>query len=388
MPPADLLKRGAHTMTVCNSCRYCEQYCPVFPAMERRLTFHASDLAYLANLCHNCGECLYACQYAPPHEFGIDVPRTMAELRLQSYEECCWPGPLGRAFRRQGRATALGLAAGFVAILFALTSWFNPSALSPGRTDAAFYAVMPHGVMVGLFGAVGGFVLMALGIALQRFWRAMARSTGTSAVADAWADHRRLGGGSSVPAETPVTIAVVLRAVRDGVALRHLHASGRDCVSGEEVRTPWRRWWHHATVGGFLLCFASTSVAAIYHTVFGWEAPYAYASLPVVLGTVGGLGLVVGPAGQWWERRRRDPALADPAQAGMDDALLLLLWLTSVTGLLVLLLRTRAVMAPLLLVHLGVVLALFVSLPYGKFVHGFYRLLALVKDAAEDEAGR
>ena len=78
-------------MTVCNACRYCERYCPVFPAMERRLTFATADLAYLANLCHNCGECLYACQYAPPHEFGINVPRTLAEIRLRSYEEYCWP---------------------------------------------------------------------------------------------------------------------------------------------------------------------------------------------------------------------------------------------------------------------------------------------------------
>jgi citrate/tricarballylate utilization protein len=360
MPSADLLKRGEHTMTVCNSCRYCEQYCPVFPAMERRLRFGAGDLAYLANLCHNCGECLYACQYAPPHEFGIDVPRTMAELRLQSYEECCWPQPLARAFRRQGRATALGLAAGFAAILIALTSWFNPPALSPGRTDAAFYAVMPHGVMAGVFGAVGAFVLLALGVALRRFWIAVSAGNTASINWSAW-----------------------WHALRDAATLRHLHASGPDCVSAEEERRPWRRWWHHATFGGFALCFASTSVAAIYHSVFGWEAPYGYTSLPVVLGTSGGLGLVVGPVGQWWERRRRDPALADPAQQGMDEALLLLLWLTSVTGLLVLLLRTSALMGVLLLVHLGVMLALFVTLPYGKFVHGVYRLLALVKDAAE-----
>ena len=68
-------REGEHVMTVCNACRYCEQYCPVFPAMEQRLTFGKADLVYLANLCHNCGECLYACQYAPPHEFGINVPQ-------------------------------------------------------------------------------------------------------------------------------------------------------------------------------------------------------------------------------------------------------------------------------------------------------------------------
>ena len=72
-------------MTVCNACRYCEQYCPVFPAMEERRTFAKADLALLANLCHNCGECLYACQYAPPHEFGINVPKTLAQELLRFY---------------------------------------------------------------------------------------------------------------------------------------------------------------------------------------------------------------------------------------------------------------------------------------------------------------
>ena len=364
MPSPELLRRGAHTLTVCNSCRYCEQYCPVFPAMERRRTFTAGDLAYLANLCHNCGECLYACQYAPPHEFGIDVPRTLAEVRLQSYEDYCWPEPLARAFRRQGPLTASALAAGFAIALAGLTMWLDESALGP-RSDAAFYAVMPHGLMVAIFGAVGAFVLVALAVSLNRFRRAI--------------------GGAHAPRPGS---AAVIKAARDAATLRHLHGSGRDCASREEVRPPWRRWWHHATFGGFALCFASTSVAAAYHSFFGWEAPYAAGSLPVVLGTLGGVGLLIGPLGQWRERRQRDPALADAAQHGMDDALLLLLWLTSLTGFALLVLRATSLMPALLLVHLGVVLALFVTLPYGKFVHGFYRLLALVKDAAEDEQAR
>jgi len=363
MPSVELVTRGARTMTVCNSCRYCEQYCPVFPAIERRRTFDAGDLAYLSNLCHNCGECLYACQYAPPHEFGIDVPRTLAELRLASYEDCCWPRFLARAFRGQGALTALALAAGFTVILFGLTMWSNPAGLAP-RGDADFYAVIPHGVMVGIFGAVGGFVLLATAIALNRFRRAIV--------------------GADQP---PVTIGALIPALRDAVTLRHLHATGSDCVSAEEQRAPWRRWWHHATFGGFILCFASTSVAAAYHSFFGWQAPYSYGSLPVLLGTAGGLGLVVGPIGQWWQQRRRDPSLTDASQTGMDQALMLLLWLTSATGLALLVLRTTSLMAPLLLVHLGVVLALFVTLPYGKFVHGLYRVMALVNDARERDGG-
>jgi len=358
LPP--ILAHGQHVMTVCNACRYCEQYCPVFPAMEERLTFAAADLNYLANLCHNCGECLYACQFAPPHEFGIDVPRTFAEIRLRSYEEYCWPQWLGAAFRRNSVLTALALAAGLTALMFALAWTMNADALRRSNPGGDFYAVVPHAVMVALFGAAGLFVLTALGTGAIRFWRDVQRG----------------------PAEPP-SVRTLGRALRDAMTLRHLHATGVDCPSAEEVRAPWRRWFHHCTSYGFLLCFASTTVAAIYHSLFGWHAPYAYTSLPVVLGTLGGAGLLVGPAGLFVLRRTRDPALGDPAQEGLDESFLALLFLTSLTGLLLLVLRDRALMGPLLIVHLGIVLALFLTLPYGKFVHGFYRAAALVKYAIE-----
>ena len=67
----------ARIMQICNACRYCEGFCAVFPAMTRRLEFTAADTHYLANLCHNCGACLHACQYAPPNPFGVNVPRML-----------------------------------------------------------------------------------------------------------------------------------------------------------------------------------------------------------------------------------------------------------------------------------------------------------------------
>lgn len=70
-------------------------------------------------------------------------------------------------------------------------------------------------------------------------------------------------------------------------------------------------------------------------------------------------------------------------QDGIDRAFLTLLLLTAITGLALLLLRYQPVMSALLHVHLGIVLALFVTLPYGKFVHGLYRLAALLVDAQE-----
>jgi citrate/tricarballylate utilization protein len=364
MQSAELIRHGEQVFTVCNACRYCEQYCPVFPAIENRLTFAKGDLMYLANLCHNCGECVFACQYAPPHEFGINVPRTLAQLRLKSYEDFCWPKPLGVLFRRNGVLTSVGLASALTAVMFVATLWFDGEGLRQASAGD-FYAVMPHGVMVGLFGAVSAFVVVALAISVRRFWRDI-ESRGKLARSE------------------PVSLMV---AVRDMLTLRHLHGSGENCASTEEHRTPWRRWFHHCTFYGFMLCFASTCIAGIYHSMFGWEAPYPHFSLPVMLGTVGGIGLLIGPAGLLVLRYRRDRLLEDPEQEGMDVAFITLLFLTSLTGLLLLLFRERSAMAPLLIVHLAVVLALFLTLPYGKFVHGLYRVAALIKYANEDAIG-
>jgi citrate/tricarballylate utilization protein len=361
MPADELIRHGQHVMTVCNACRYCEQYCPVFPAMEQRLTFATADLTYLANLCHNCGECLYACQYAPPHEFGIDVPRTLAMIRVRSYEEYCWPRFLSKAFRRHSLASSAGLTAGLSAVMLAITLIVNGGSLPQPVASGDFYAVLPHGVLVSFFGAVFLFALAALWIGAIRFWRDIEGS-----------------------ASTTTGVGAFVRAIRDVSSLRHLHGSGRDCTSAEETRRPWRRWFHHCTYYGFAFCFASTSVAAIYHTVFGWYAPYGYTSAPVILGTAGGVGLLVGSAGLLIQRRRRDPSLADPAQEGLDESFIALLLVASLTGLLLLAFRERAIMSTLLIVHLGAVLALFVTLPYGKFVHGLYRTAALVKYAKEN----
>ena len=360
MPHADLVREGARMVTICNSCRYCEEYCAVFPAITLRGTFARADLDYLAHVCHNCGECLYACQYAPPHTFAIDLPRMLAQTRLASYEHYCWPAPLGRAFRRHGVTSALTLSIVLSGVL-ALATWvFNPQGVALVPRQGDFYAVVPHFAMVSLFGAVGLFVLAAVAVGVTRFWRETHQGP--------------LPRASSVA-----------RGLRDALTLRNLHGSGRDCTVQEEQRTPWRRWFHHCTFYGFLLCFASTSVAAVYHGVFGWVAPYGYTSAPVILGTVGGLGLLVGPMGLLWQRRHRDPALIDSDQHGLDESFIVLLWITSLTGLLLLVLRNGAWMAPLLIVHLGVVLALFVTLPYGKFMHGLYRTAALVKAAVEQD---
>jgi citrate/tricarballylate utilization protein len=124
-------------------------------------------------------------------------------------------------------------------------------------------------------------------------------------------------------------------------------------------------------------------VATLYHYLIAREAPYPWWDLPVVLGTLGGIGLLIGPAGLLTEQWKRDPALVDEKRSGMDVAFIAMLFMTSLTGMVLLLLRDTPAMGPLLALHLGVVFSLFITMPYGKFVHGIYRYVALVRYARE-----
>jgi citrate/tricarballylate utilization protein len=173
-------------------------------------------------------------------------------------------------------------------------------------------------------------------------------------------------------------------AAHDALRLKYLGGGhGEGCNNEDDRFTLWRRRFHHFTFYGFMLCFASTCVATLYHYLFGLHAPYALTSLPVLLGTAGGIGLVVGPIGLLWLNLRRNAAHGDVAQRPMDRGFIALLLLTSVTGLGLLAWRDTSFMALLLAVHLGVVMALFLTLPYGKFAHGIFRSAALLKFAIE-----
>ena len=165
--------------------------------------------------------------------------------------------------------------------------------------------------------------------------------------------------------------------------MRYLDGGKASCYTNESGARDNRRLYHHLTFYGFMLCFASTCVATFYHYALGRIAPFPIYDLPVLLGTLGGIGLVIGPMGLWREKRRRDPATQDEQQTGMDAAFLAMLFITGFTGLALLVLRATPAMGLLLAVHLGVVFALFITMPYGKFVHGIYRFMALVRYARE-----
>ena len=343
-------------LQICNACRYCEGFCAVFPAMTRRLEFGQADIHYLANLCHNCGACLHACQYAPPHEFGVNVPQAMAQVRVQTYADYAWPSALGALYRRNGLTLSLAVAGALA--LFLVLAVARNGALWGSEPGGDFYRVFPHGLMVALFTPVFAFAVLALAIGVVRFCKAAAPGL--------------------------VSAAAAAEATTDVLRLKYLDGGhGEGCNEADDGFTLARRRWHHFTFYGFLLCFAATSVATLYHYVFGWRAPYELLSLPKLLGIAGGVGLMIGSAGLLHLNLTRHPLHGDAAQRPMDRGFIALLLLAAATGLLLMLGRNTQALALLLALHLGVVMALFVTLPYGKFAHGIYRAAALVKWAVE-----
>lgn len=343
---------AARILQICNACRYCEGFCAVFPAMTRRLAFDRGDIHYLANLCHNCGACLHACQYAPPHDFAVNVPRAMAQVRQKTYQEYAWPGSVGRLYAHNGTLAAVLSGASIAA--FFLVELARRGELWERNLGANFYILFPHNALVLIFGVAFAWAVIALFMGVLRFWRDQAPG--------------------------PVSGPAVREAAHHALALTYLGGGhGDGCNETDDRFTLIRRRFHHLTFYGFLLCAASTATATLYHYALKRYAPYPVTSIPVMLGALGGIGLTAGCLGLFWLHLRRHSLHGDPAQKPMDRAFMAMLVGTSVSGLALLVLRQTTAMGALLAIHLGCVLTLFLALPYSKFSHAAYRCAALLR---------
>ena len=356
MPGLDIIQEAGRQLVICNACRYCEGYCPVFRAIETRRDFKQGDVFYLSNLCHDCRACYYACMYTPPHEFAINIPQILAASRMETYRRWSWPEFLGRAFKN--RSVTVFLATGMAALVALLALLFIP----PGNLFAAhlgpgaFYEVVPYLAMVA-----GALILFLYGIAMwlrggARFW---SETGGALKEKGSW---KALAAG----------VGAVL-------GLRYLKGGGHGCFYPDERPSSVRRIYHSLTFWGLTSDFVSTTLAFVYQDFFHRLPPYALTSAPVIFGGIGGLALIVGTGGLIHYKLQSDREPAAAAASGMDYVFLVTLGLTALTGMLTLILRATPAMGSILVLHLACIAALFVSAPYGKFVHAVYRTLAVIR---------
>ncbi len=342
-----LIDEARRQLEICNACRYCEGFCSVFPAMTRSNVFASGDVSHLANLCHNCRGCYYSCQYVAPHEFAMNIPAALGEVRQDSWERHVWPAPLARSFHERGVAIMAALVFG-VALIFWAMKTFGP------HEGEGFYAYMSHNTMVAIF--VPAFLLpfVALAIGLHRYWKETA--------------GRR------------ISFAHLRGAFASAAKLKNLAGGqGQGCnFENEDRYTNARRHAHQATMYGFLLCFAATSVATLMHYALHMPAPYPIWSPPKLLGVSGGILLTLGAAALALLKLRSDPELGAKRVWGGEMAFVILLFLIAVTGLALYAATGTGAVPALLALHLGSVFAFFILLPWTKMAHGFFRLSALI----------
>jgi citrate/tricarballylate utilization protein len=356
-----LFAEADRQLTICNACRYCEGICPVFPALERRRSLLEADVLYLANLCHDCRACVPACPYTGPHEFDINIPIVMAEVRAATYANYTFPRMfarlLARGARTAGAMTVLGV------VVVTLLVWLaQPDAMFAARIGpGAFYEVVPWLVMVAAASVATAYGAVVMLLGLYRFW-----------------------ADTEGPVRERWDLRAFASATMDVLLLRQMRGGGAGCAYPTDVPRNSRVIAHQLVFYGFAATFVSTVIAFFYQEFLGLLPPYAVLSLPVVFGTAGGVAQVAGCLGLLVLKRQAGGAPATRISRGLDVSFIVLLLLTNLTGLALLVARESVAMGTLLAVHLGVLIGLFATLPYGKFVHLIYRYAALVRNRREE----
>lgn len=361
IPLLDLISDAQRQLEICNACRYCEGYCAVFPALERRTAFTSGDVQFIANLCHDCRACYYACPYAPPHEFGVNIPAVLSAVRTQTYQRYAFPARLSQMATRAIRSVTLLVLLSLLVVVTLVFLTTGPQSLIDQQLGpGSFYRVLPYLAMVIPAMAISVYGITILLVGGWRFWRE-----------------------TRSPLAALVDLRTLVSATVDVFVLRYLQGGGDGCFYPEDRPSYVRLVLHSLVFYGFLVDLAATTVAAIEQELFGILPPYPVISLPVLLGVIGGVGMIVGCTGLMALKLRSDVEPATQVMRSMDFAFLAVLNLASITGMLVLVFRESAGMGVLLTLHLAVLGGLYITAPYTKFAHVVYRYAALLQNKIE-----
>lgn len=313
-------------------------------------------------LCHQCNDCSMRCPR------GARPGDVLAALRQKTIEHYSFPSFMGRLVN-SARAMPVMLIL-IPALLLGLAVLGRDAigeALGLSDPHAAFYAeFFPHWLLIVFFTTLTVLTFLGLITGLVRFWKGMKN-----------ADEAR-GKGTPVQGVVPS----VVTAVKDLLT----HARFGKC--GDQKA---RKNTHLMAFYGFLALFVVTVWATFdlyLFPVLGIESLYPFdLTHPMkVLANVGGIILVVG-TGMAILNRLNAPEDGKHQSTSFDWIFLWLLFLVGVTGFVTEVFRftvSPETMGTLeytaygfYFVHLVLVFGLLVYLPYSKFAHMWYRILAM-----------
>lgn len=359
----DLIKETSRQLAICNACRYCEGYCPVWDAIEYRTEFNHEDVGYLSNLCHDCGQCFDVCPFVPPHAFSVDIPAALSEVRSYTYDEYSTPRFASGIFKNQFLLLVIAIGISIISVFGLYLFSGNLTRILHRVTGfGSFYVILPNvvldtaGILLALFAVV---VWLSSG---RKFIRATSRYG-------------------------KIRFSDLLVALKETLAETWFKGGGAGCNYPERnSRGNSKKMFVHALVlYGFILDLFSTISAFLEQDFAHILPPYPLISIPVILGLAGGVLIIAGVTLFFFYDSAGNATKKEDMKT-MDKAFLVALILTAATGILLFTLRDTAFMGTLLLIHVSIVGALIVTAPYSKFIHLVYRYLAVARYQQEKRA--
>ena len=349
-----LIKEAARQLTICNACRYCEGFCPVWEVIEYRREFKTADVEYVANLCHDCGQCFDVCPYTPPNEFSVDIPKILGVIRTETYKKYSTPRKM--SLFSGSRIWPTLMLFGFSLLTLFIIYLSSGNYLRIFRTisgPGSFYVILSNAILDIAGTLILFFVVLVWLISGKKFLR-------------------EVGGPSNIG------LYDLTRAFFDSFGEKWFRGGGAGCnYPHRDERGSYKKMVTHSLVlYGFLLDLLATISAFVEQDFFHVLPPYPVLSMPVISGIAGGVMLIMG-ASLFLFFDYISSSDKGVRMTLIDRTFLVALLLTAFTGLLVLGFRNTSLMGTLLLIHLAMVSVLFISAPYGKFVHLVYRFISI-----------
>ncbi len=380
------VKRGGANAAKCYQCATCSSVCQLAPAnapFPRRQVLLAQwglEDQLIADpgpwLCHQCNDCSVRC----PRE--VNPGDMMAAVRAMAVERLAFPSFLGSMVGNVKKTWPL-LVFAPIALWFVLLLAFTGFTEIEGHTNLKpsallgqfFYdSYVPHWLIYVVNFAAVGWVSLALFVQGSKFWKML----GT----------RQERTGTLLGALTGVFVSIAL------------HSKFSSCDHG----IPKRRWGHFLVMWGFVGAAITSGWAVVYlygetiffswfFKIFSFEKP----GYPVeithwvkLLGNASAVILVVGGILLWINRRKTGDKLVG-STTPFDRFFLWVVLAVIATGVFTELFRFLPGVSPMVgfgiyIIHLGVVLCLFLTLPYSKFSHILYRTLAMAHERMTKEA--
>jgi quinone-modifying oxidoreductase subunit QmoC len=352
---ARLLADGGEDLKRCFQCATCAVTCDLsptdrpFPRKELLWAQWGLSDRLVSDpdiwLCHQCQDCTARCPR------GARPGDVMAALRRESVRFHARPRALARWLERPRSLGILFAAALALPALAAL--WVAASGVVPARTESFAFATwswLPRGVLIGLYGALAGWVVVAAGLGVMGLWR-----------------------GFGVPGPTVKGAAASLAG-----ALRRIVAH-QDFSRCEASRS--RRIAHQAVLFGavgLVVVDAWVLLGRFNPVLQALVYPWSFWNPWKIMANVAGLAVLVG-CGLMARDRLRCPGDAQPGTRA-DWIFLGLLAAAVLTGFGIELahLARFTLKGVVYLAHLGTVAVLLLSLPYSRLAHALYRTTALV----------